>query len=258
MVKEPSPFDFSGANALIVGGATGLGLVMAEALLAHGATVCIASRAEEKIKTVAAELAARHDGRCSGVAADITNESSADQLIDRIRIQFDNKLNIAVNSAGTNIRNPIENISLEEWEYIQRVNVTGAFIFSKAIFPLLKAAGWGRLINITSIFSTRSFPHRSSYAASKGGLLQLTRTLALEWAPYGITVNAVSPGPFMTEINRAVLDNAENYAAFCRNIPVGRFGEPREIATSCLFLASRASSYITGAEILVDGGWTAK
>lgn len=258
MVKEPSPFDFSGATALIVGGATGLGFVMAEALLAHGATVCISSRAEEKVKNGARELASHHDGRCVGIAADITNESSVKQLIDRLGAQFKGKLNIAINSAGTNIRNPIESISLEEWESIQRINMTGAFIFSKAIFPLLKTAGWGRLINITSIFSTRSFPHRLSYAVSKGGLLQLTRTLALEWAPYGITVNAVSPGPFMTEINRPVLDNPQNYAAFCSNIPLGRFGEPREIATSCLFLASPASSYVTGAEILVDGGWTAK
>ena len=93
---------------------------------------------------------------------------------------------------------------------------------------------------------------------SKGGLLQLTRTLAIEWAPYGITVNAVSPGPFLTEINRPVLDNPENYADFCRNIPLGRFDEPSEVATSCLFLASPASSYVTGAEIRVDGGWTAK
>lgn len=257
-MQQSSPFDFSGATALIVGGATGLGFAMAEALLAHGATVCISSRDEQRIRNAAAELEARYHGRCFGIPVDITSESSTSELVNRVGRQFIGALNIAINSVGTNVRNPIEKISLEEWEQIQRINITSAFIFSKAVFPMLKAAGWGRLINITSIFSRRSFPHRLSYAVSKGGLLQLTRTLALEWAQYGITVNAVSPGPFMTEINRPVLDNPSAYGEFCKNIPLGRFGEPREIATTCLFLASPASSYVTGAEIMVDGGWTAK
>jgi NAD(P)-dependent dehydrogenase (short-subunit alcohol dehydrogenase family) len=165
------------------------------------------------------------------------------------------KLNIAINSAGFNIRNKIEDITLDEWESIQKVNLTGGFIFAKGVYPLLKNADFGRLINITSIFSKVSFPERASYSSSKGGLLQLTKTLAVEWADSKITVNCISPGPFLTDINKPVLDNPENYKAFCMNIPKGRFGDPEEIITSCLFLASQYSSYVNGSEIVVDGGW---
>jgi len=171
---------------------------------------------------------------------------------------FGGSLNIAINTAGFNIRNPIQDISLDEWESIQRTNITGAFLFSRESFPLLKAADWGRLIHITSIFSSRSYPDRLSYATSKGAQLQLVRTLALEWATLGITVNGISPGPFLTEINKPVLDNPENYKSFCNNIPLGRFGNPEEIVSACLFLASEASSYVNGADIVIDGGWTVK
>ena len=134
-VKEASPFDFSGATALVVGGATGLGFVMAEALLAHGATVCIASRTEANIKDAASQLAARFDGRCMGISTDITDEASVTRLVERLGDEFKGSLNIAINSAGTNTRNPIESISLEEWEHIQRTNITGAFLFRKRSSP---------------------------------------------------------------------------------------------------------------------------
>lgn len=251
-------FDFRDATALVAGGASGLGLAMAEGLLAHGARVGIVSRSESKVQARAGELAERFAGRCFGMSADIADECSLGRLIEEVGERFNGALNIAVNSAGINIRNPIEKVSLEEWESVQRANSTGGFLFAKSIFPLLRRAGWGRLINVTSIFASRSFPHRTSYAASKGALLQLTRTLSLEWAPYGITVNAISPGPFLTEINRPVLADPDNYRKFCDLIPLGRFGEPDEIVTACLFLASPVSSYVTGTDLTVDGGWTAR
>jgi NAD(P)-dependent dehydrogenase (short-subunit alcohol dehydrogenase family) len=231
---------------------------MAEGLLAHGARVGIVSRAEKKVEARARELAERFTGRCFGWCADITNESSLGRLIEKVSERFSGGLNIAVNSAGINIRNPIEKVSLQEWESVQRTNSTGGFLFAKSVFPLLRRARWGRLINVTSIFASRSFPDRASYAASKGALLQLTRTLSLEWAPYGITVNSISPGPFLTEINQPVLADHDNYRKFCELIPLARFGEPNEIITACLFLASPASSFVTGADLPVDGGWTAK
>lgn len=255
--NDRAPFDFSGATALVVGGGSGLGLIMAEGLAAHGANVCIVSRSEDRVRAAASAIAARFDGRCCARVADISDEDSVAGLRDAIGELFGGRLNIAVNSAGINVRHPIEEISLAEWESIQRVNSTGPFLFARALCPLFKSAGWGRLIHVASIFGSRSFRHRASYAASKGALLQLTRTLALEWADQGITVNAISPGPFLTEINRPVLADSDNYRRFCDNIPLGRFGEPREILTACLFLASQASSYVTGADITVDGGWGA-
>jgi len=254
---DRNPFDFSGATALVLGGASGLGRAMAEGLAQHGASVCIVSRSEEKARASAAAIAQRFDGRCSACAADVSNEESVSRLCDAVDKLFAGTLNIAVNSAGINIRNPIERISLDEWESIQRVNSTGAFLFARGMFPLLRRAGWGRLINITSIFASRSYPGRTSYASSKGALLQLTRTLAVEWAGENITVNAISPGLFMTDMTRPILNNPESYRRFCENIPLARFAEPREIVTACLFLASSASTYVTGAEIVVDGGWMA-
>ena len=251
------PFDFTGATAVVVGGASGLGSAMAEGLSSHGASVCIVARSEEKARQAAEVVAVRSKGRCLACAADLTSEASVAALGDAVDRMFDGTLNIAVNCAGINVRNPIDGISLAEWESVQRVNSTGAFLLAREMHPRLKRAGWGRLIHIASIFASRSFRHRTSYASSKGALLQLTRTLALEWAGENITVNAISPGPILTEMTRPILDNPDAYREFCRNIPLGRFGEPHEIVTACLFLASPASSFVTGADIAVDGGWMA-
>jgi NAD(P)-dependent dehydrogenase (short-subunit alcohol dehydrogenase family) len=170
---------------------------------------------------------------------------------------FDGRLNVAVNSAGINVRNRIEQVSLDEWSSIQRVNSTGAFLFAREMYPRLKAAGWGRLIHVASIFGSRSFAGRTSYASSKGAILQLTRTLAIEWAADHITVNAISPGPIVTDMMKPVVNDPVRYREFAARVPLQRFGEPHEVATACLFLASRGSSFVTGADILVDGGWTA-
>jgi NAD(P)-dependent dehydrogenase (short-subunit alcohol dehydrogenase family) len=251
------PFDFTGATALVVGGASGLGRAMAEALARHGASVCVVARSAEKAGAIAADISAPSGPRCVSCAADLGDEASVRSLGAAVDRMFAGKLNIAVNSAGINVRNRIDNVSLDEWSAIQRINSTGSFLFAREMHPRLKAAGWGRLIHIASIFGSRSFAGRTSYASSKGALLQLTRTLAIEWAADNITVNAISPGPILTEMTRPIADDPVRYREFCARIPLGRFGEPAEVATACLFLASRASSYVTGADILVDGGWTA-
>src|SRR5688572_12798025 len=257
MIPIIRPFDFSGATALVVGGASGLGRAMAEALAGHGASVCITARSADKAGAVAAEISAACTTECRSCDGDFASEESIRAIGASIDRMFDGKLNIAINSAGINVRNRIDQVSLEEWSSIQRVNSTGAFLFAREMYPRLKAAGWGRLIHVTSIFSSRSFAGRTSYASSKGALLQLTRTLAIEWAPDNITVNAVSPGPILTDMMKPVVADPARAGQFRARIPLGRFGEPWEVATACLFLASRASSFVTGADILVDGGWTA-
>ena len=228
---------------------------MSKGLLSSGCNVTIIGRSEKRVLEKANLLNDMYDSSCMGLVCDISNENSISEMIDQISALYEGKLSIAINSAGFNIRNRIENISLNEWESIQKINLTGGFLFAKGVYPLLKNANFGRLINITSIFSQVSFPERTSYSSSKGGLLQLTKTLALEWSDSKITVNSISPGPFLTDINKPVLDNPENYKKFCLNIPKGRFGNPEEIITACLFLSSPYSSYVNGSEIVVDGGW---
>jgi NAD(P)-dependent dehydrogenase (short-subunit alcohol dehydrogenase family) len=254
---QQRPFDFAGATAVVVGGASGLGRALAEGLAAHGARVCITARTEEKARTAADAIVEQTGGQCASSIADVSSEASVLALGETAARLFDGSVNIAVNSAGINVRNPIERITLEEWHAVQHVNITGAFLFARTMYPLLKRAGWGRLINVASIFASRSFPHRTSYASSKGALLQLTRTLAIEWAGENITVNSISPGPFATEMMQPVLKDPQRSEEFRRRIPLGRFGDPQEIVTAALFLASPASSFVTGSDIVVDGGWMA-
>jgi NAD(P)-dependent dehydrogenase (short-subunit alcohol dehydrogenase family) len=251
------PFDFTGANAVVIGGAGGLGRAMADALADHGATVCVVARSAEAASAAASAIAQQTGRPCHHAAADLSDEESVASLGGRLDQLFGGCVHVAVNSAGINVRNRIDDVSVAEWEGVQRVNITGAFLFARMVHERLKRAEWGRLIHVASIFGSRSLAGRTSYASSKGALLQLTRTLAVEWAAENITVNAISPGFCLTSMTRPVVDNPEAYQRFAGRIPMGRFGDPREVATACLFLASRNSSYVTGADIVVDGGWMA-
>jgi gluconate 5-dehydrogenase len=251
------PFNFNGSKALVIGGATGLGKEIAIALAGHGADVIIASRNIEKLKSTSKEINSGNiSGSCSYFDVDISSSNSIEQLVSNVSKMNDGKLNILVNSAGMNIRNPVEKISIDDWDAVMNANLKGAFMINQLSFKLLKKSEYGRVINITSIFSSVTYPERATYAASKGGLLMFSKTLALEWAKYNITVNTISPGPFLTEINTKVLEDKSNYEKFCSRIPMARFGEPKEIVTSALFLASPMSSYVTGTDLIIDGGWT--
>lgn len=234
------PFDFGGARALVVGGGTGLGAVMADALSNHGAEVIIASRTS-------------HPGRRQPWRMlDVCDADSVAQIFADMPA-----LNIVVNCAGANFRNRVEDIGVAEWEASLRANLTGAFLLAKHALPRLKEGGWGRLVQVSSVLARSAMPLRASYSANKAAMVQFTRTLAVEWSHYGITANTISPGPFITDTTKGLVADAAAYRKACERIPAGRFGEPPEIATACLFLCSRASSYVTGCDIVVDGGWSA-
>jgi NAD(P)-dependent dehydrogenase (short-subunit alcohol dehydrogenase family) len=168
------------------------------------------------------------------------------------------KLDILVNNAGVNVRAPIVDMEDDAWETVVGINLSGPFYYARAAGRHMLPRGYGRVINLGSTLSTISIPGRTPYAASKGGILQLTRTLALEWANSGVTANCICPGPFATPINRPLLDDPEASRTMRDKVPMGRWGDPIELATAVLYFASSASSFTTGAALTVDGGYTSQ
>lgn len=243
--------------AIITGGSRGLGKAMAEALAEAGATVIVTSRKAQDVEAVAAHLQETYGTQCRGYACDVKDPTQVQTAVDRAIDEF-GQIDVLINNAGINIRGPIDELSLEQFREVQDTNVTGVWLMCRAVAPHMKARRYGRVINIGSILSLITIPDRTPYATSKGAVLQLTRTLALEWAPYNITVNAILPGPFGTEMNRPLLDDPEKYQAFVSQVPLGRWGELEEIGGLALYLASDASSFVTGAGMLIDGGWTVR
>jgi len=248
-------FRLDGRVALVTGGTKGLGRSMATGFVEAGAQVVVVSRHAEEAAAVAQALAAHGGTRCAGCAADVTDPAQVEVLVNRVLADF-GQVDVLVNNAGVNIRGPIEELSVESFETVQAINVRGPWLMCRALAAHFKARRYGRVINIGSMLSVVGMAERTPYATSKGALLQLTRVLALEWAPYGVTVNAMLPGPFATEMNLPILANPEVYQAFVARIPLGRWGELAEIQGLALFLASDAASFVTGAAVAVDGGYT--
>lgn len=250
-------FQLDNRVALVTGGAGGLGLVFARALAGAGADVALLGRRAEAVQAAAELVAAESGRRALGVAADVTNPEQVCAAVGHIRAEL-GRLDILVNSAGINIRRPTLEFSLDEWRKVVDVSLTGALICSQAAVPGMIQAGWGRVINISSMLGLVGLAERSAYTAAKGGLIQLTRTMSIEWAQHNVTVNALAPGPFLTELNRPVLNDPAAFQAFVQKLPIGRWGEPDELAGAIVFLASQASSFMTGSVLTVDGGWTAQ
>ena len=250
-------FRLEGRAALVTGGGRGLGRVIAEALAEAGAKVCITSRDAGLARTAADELAAETGQHVFGVAGDVSTSAGVEQLSRGVADDF-GAVDILVNNAGVNIRGNAGDLSEADWDAVLDTNLKGPFLVARTFGPAMCQRRWGRVINLSSMLGTIALPGRAPYAASKAGVLGLTRVLALEWAASGVTVNAICPGPFATDMNKQLLNDPEKYAAFVQKLPVGRWGELHEIKGVALFLASDASSYTTGASIPIDGGWTAQ
>jgi NAD(P)-dependent dehydrogenase (short-subunit alcohol dehydrogenase family) len=250
-------FRLEGRSALVTGGTRGLGRVMAEALAEAGASVCLTSRSIDAARTAANEIAAASGARVEGIEAEVATADGVNRLADVAHRDF-GRVDILVNNAGVNIRGTVGELSESDWDTVLDTNLKGVFLLSRAFGPAMCERRWGRVINLSSMLASIGLPGRAPYAASKAGVVGLTRVLALEWAASGVTVNAICPGPFATDMNRQLLNDPEKYAAFVQKLPVGRWGELHEIKGIVVFLASEASSFVTGAALAIDGGWTAQ
>jgi NAD(P)-dependent dehydrogenase (short-subunit alcohol dehydrogenase family) len=249
--------SLEGKTAIITGASKGLGKAMALALAEAGASVALVSRDEAKLYVVAEQIR-KAGGRAEVFVADVSDEAQVNRLREDFAAKFNDSLHILINNAGINIRKALTDFTLEEWHRVMDTNVTSVFLMCRAFIPLMKGRDYGRIINLTSMMSHVSLPGRAPYSASKTALLGFTRALALELAPDKITVNGISPGVYDTEINAPLMQNAELRAQFLAKIPAGRFGQPDEIGKLAVYLCSEEASFITGTDIIIDGGWTAQ
>jgi len=250
-------FRLDGKLALVTGGARGLGLTMATALAEAGADIALTGRSLGPAEEAAAKITAATGRRAKAFTADVTKSGDVEKLVPAIESAL-GPLDILVNNAGVNIRGTVDQLSEADWDSVIDTNLKGPFFCAKAVGPGMVKRGWGRVINLGSILGAVALGGRAPYASSKAGVINLTRVLALEWAGTGVTANAICPGPFATEMNLPLLNDPVKYQEFVKKIPMGRWGELEELAGAVVFLASPASSFITGTSLFVDGGWTAQ
>jgi len=250
-------FRLDGRVALVTGGNRGIGRAIAEALAEAGASVAITSRDVRRAEAAAAEISKATGRECLGLVLDVRDDRQVREVVARVIAELGG-IHILVNNAGVNIRESITDLKDESWEEVVDTNLAGAMRCSRAVAGHMKHQGWGRIANVASMLSVVAIAQRAAYASSKAGLLGLTRAMALDLAPHGVTVNALCPGVFKTEINRPILNDPEYLKEFLKQIPLGRMGEPAELKAAAVFLASDASAYMTGAALLVDGGWTTR
>ncbi|MEM6917344.1 MAG: SDR family NAD(P)-dependent oxidoreductase, partial [Verrucomicrobiota bacterium] len=249
----PSPlFDLSGKKALVTGGSRGLGKAMAQGFVESGAEVMICSRSEDEVSASAEEIMAEVGGIVIPVVADMSDRESSDALALRALKEFET-VDILINNAGINTPEPIDVITDDTWDRQVEVNLTSIMRLTRALVPKMKEQKWGRVIHISSVLGVGSKPGRNAYSATKSSLLGLAKASALDLGPYGITVNCIGPGPFLTDMPMNLLSEEEK-KEFSDTTALDRWGEPRELAGPAIFLASEAGSYVTGEMLLVDGG----
>jgi NAD(P)-dependent dehydrogenase (short-subunit alcohol dehydrogenase family) len=244
-----------GRVALVTGGGRGLGLGAALALAHAGAGVALVARTAEQVNEAADRVRAL-EREALGIVADVTDPDSGGTCAAQVVAHF-GRLDVLVYAAGINVRVPADQFSRDDYETIMRVNAESAFFFAQAVRPIMQAQGRGRIIVIGSVAAEVAIPRVSVYAMSKGALKQMVKSLAIEWARDGITVNAVAPGRFWTAMTDAIFSDPQLHASAVRVIPMGRPGTPSDLAGAIVLFASDASAYITGQTLVVDGGWLA-
>lgn len=246
-------FSLANKTVLITGSSQGLGLAMAEGLGGAGATVVLNGRNRDKLEK------ARQDLTAKGIEAvacdfDVTNEREVIDAVEKIEKETGG-INILVNNAGMNLRGPLEDFDTEKWLKVLDLNLNAVFYVSKAVGKCMIARKAGKIINIASLLSEAARPSIAPYTLSKGGIKMFTKALAVEWAKYNIQVNAIGPGYFATEMNKALKADEKFNAWVCERTPMGRWGKPSDLAGAAVFFASSASDFVTGQILYVDGGW---
>jgi 2-dehydro-3-deoxy-D-gluconate 5-dehydrogenase len=248
-------FDLKGKVAIVTGGNGGIGLGMARGLAAAGARVIIAARNADKSKAAVADLTGR-GGEAYAIETDVADESSVARLVATTR-ERSGRLDILINNAGINIRKPVQELALDEWRRVLDTNLTSAFLCSKAAYPAFKAVGGGKIINIGSMMSLFGASFAPAYGSSKGGIVQLTRSMAVAWARDNIQVNAVLPGWIDTELTQNARREVSGlHDSVLRRTPAARWGGIDDMSGVAVFLASAASAFVTGTAIPVDGGYS--
>jgi NAD(P)-dependent dehydrogenase (short-subunit alcohol dehydrogenase family) len=250
-------FDLTGRAAVVTGGSKGLGFAIGAGLASAGADIVLVSRHRDQAQDAAADIARRFGRRAVGYEADVTVSKQVDAMVEGALEAF-GRIDILVNSAGINIRGAIGELTYDQFREVQQINVDGTWLCCRAVVPHMKRAGRGSIINIASVLGLVGLGNRTPYAASKGAVVQLTRALALELASSGINVNALCPGPFLTELNTPIAGTEEGRKFIVGATALERWGELQEIQGAALLLASDAGRYMIGSMLVVDGGWTAR
>ncbi len=250
-------FDLTGRSAIITGGSKGLGFAMAAGLASAGADIMLVNRNAAEGQAAAETLHNDYGTKVLSFAADITNLSQTKTMAEEAIKAF-GKIDILINSAGINIRGAIDELSEDDFIKVMNVNVNGTWLCCRAVVPEMKKNGSGKIINLASTLGLVGLSNRTPYASSKGAVVQMTRALSLELAPFNINVNAICPGPFLTDMNLSIADTEEGKKFVVGATALARWAKLEEIQGVAILLASDAANYMVGSMVTVDGGWTAK